>query len=72
MRVGPLGHAVLDTQSGDIARYHGSEGMPDILILDVPDDVVAAIDAKAQRVGLSRTDYCGERCRASAARTPAR
>ena len=31
--------------------------MGDILIRDVPDDVVAAIDAKAQRVGLSRTEY---------------
>ena len=31
--------------------------MADILIRDVPDDVVAAIDAKAQRVGLSRTEY---------------
>jgi hypothetical protein len=29
----------------------------DILIRDVPDDVVAAIDAKAQRAGLSRTEY---------------
>lgn len=31
--------------------------MADILIRDVPDDVVAAIDAKAQRAGLSRTEY---------------
>lgn len=31
--------------------------MPDILIRDVPDDVVAAIDAKALRAGLSRTEY---------------
>ena len=31
--------------------------MPDILIRDVPDEVVAAIDAKAQRAGLSRTEY---------------
>lgn len=31
--------------------------MPDILIRDVPDDVVAAIDAKAQRAGLSRAEY---------------
>jgi hypothetical protein len=31
--------------------------MTDILIRDVPDDVVAAIDAKAQRAGLSRTEY---------------
>jgi Ribbon-helix-helix protein, copG family len=29
----------------------------DILIRDVPDDVLAAIDAKARRVGLSRTEY---------------
>ena len=31
--------------------------MTDILIRDLPDDVVAAIDAKARRVGLSRTEY---------------
>ena len=31
--------------------------MPDILIRDLPDDVLAAIDAKARRVGLSRTEY---------------
>jgi hypothetical protein len=31
--------------------------MTDILIRDVPDDVVAAIDAKAARAGLSRTEY---------------
>lgn len=31
--------------------------MTDILIRDVPDDVVAAIDAGAQRLGLSRTEY---------------
>ena len=29
----------------------------DILIRDLPDDVVAAIDAKARRVGLSRAEY---------------
>lgn len=31
--------------------------MTDILIRDVPDDVVAAIDAKAARLGLSRAEY---------------
>jgi Ribbon-helix-helix protein, copG family len=31
--------------------------MTDILIREVPDDVVAAIDTKAQRAGLSRTEY---------------
>ncbi len=31
--------------------------MSDILIRDVPDDVLAAIDAKAQAAGLSRSEY---------------
>jgi hypothetical protein len=31
--------------------------MPDVLIRDVPDDVLAAIDEKARRVGLSRSEY---------------
>jgi hypothetical protein len=31
--------------------------MADILIRDLPDEVLAAIDAKARRVGLSRTEY---------------
>lgn len=31
--------------------------MADILIRDVSDDVVAAIDAKASRAGLSRAEY---------------
>ena len=31
--------------------------MVDILIRDVPDDVLAVIDAKARRTGLSRSEY---------------
>jgi hypothetical protein len=31
--------------------------MTDLLIRDVPDDVVAAIDADAGRLGLSRSEY---------------
>jgi ribbon-helix-helix CopG family protein len=31
--------------------------MADLLIRDVDDDVLAAIDAKAKRLGLSRTEY---------------
>ncbi|MGH9227588.1 MAG: type II toxin-antitoxin system VapB family antitoxin [Acidimicrobiales bacterium] len=31
--------------------------MPDLLIRDVPDEVVEAIDANAKRLGLSRTEY---------------
>lgn len=35
--------------------------MPDILIRDVPADVVAALDANARRAGLSRTEYLRRR-----------
>ncbi len=31
--------------------------MPDLLIRDLPDDVVVAIDARARRLGLSRAEY---------------
>ena len=31
--------------------------MTDLLIRDVPDEVVAAIDAKAKQLGLSRAEY---------------
>lgn len=31
--------------------------MADILIRDIPDDVLAAIDGKARRAGLSRSEY---------------
>ncbi len=31
--------------------------MPDILIRDVPDEVVAALDANAQRTGQTRAEY---------------
>lgn len=31
--------------------------MPDILIRDVPEEVIAAVDANAQRRGLSRSEY---------------
>jgi hypothetical protein len=35
--------------------------MTDVLIRDVPDDVVAAVDAHAERLGLSRTEYLRRR-----------
>jgi len=31
--------------------------MTDVLIRDVPDDVLAAIDGRAKRLGLSRVEY---------------
>lgn len=35
--------------------------MSDLLIRGVPDDVLAAIDARAVRLGLSRTEYLRRR-----------
>ena len=35
--------------------------MTDVLIRDVPDEVVAAIDARASRLGLSRSEYVRRR-----------
>ena len=31
--------------------------MTDLLVRDVPDDVLAAIDARAKRLGISRAEY---------------
>ncbi|MCB0995567.1 MAG: ribbon-helix-helix protein, CopG family [Acidimicrobiales bacterium] len=31
--------------------------MPDILIRDVPEDVIAQLDQRARHLGLSRTEY---------------
>jgi Ribbon-helix-helix protein, copG family len=31
--------------------------MSDVLVRDVPDEVLAAIDANAQRLGISRSEY---------------
>lgn len=45
--------------------------MTDILIRDVPADVVAAVDAQARRLGLSRTEYLRRQLIQDAAR-PAR
>lgn len=41
----------------------------DVLIRDVPDDVVAAIDASARRLGISRTEYLRRRLVQEASRT---
>lgn len=46
--------------------------MPDILIRDLPEDVVAAIDSTAKRLGLSRNEYLRRElgARAHAAQPP--
>jgi plasmid stability protein len=35
--------------------------MADVLIRDIPDEVVAAVDQRAARLGLSRTEYIRRR-----------
>ena len=40
--------------------------MPDLLIRDVPDEVIAAIDATARRLGLSRAEYVRRQLAATA------
>jgi hypothetical protein len=47
----------------DIIRYHEEEEaqMTDVLIRDVPDDVIAALDSHASRLGLSRSEYVRRR-----------
>lgn len=41
--------------------------MPDVLIRDVPDAVLAEVDAHAARLGLSRVEYIRRRLAADAA-----
>lgn len=41
--------------------------MSDVLIRDIPDEVLSAIDARAARLGLSRTQYLRRRLAQDAA-----
>jgi hypothetical protein len=58
---------VVMLDNGDIIRYHRS--MSDVLIRDLPDDVLAGIDARAAELGLSRVEYIRRRL-AQDARAP--
>lgn len=46
--------------------------MPDILIRDVPEAVLAEVDAHAARLGISRVEYIRRRLAADAAASSAR
>lgn len=46
--------------------------MSDVLIRDVPDDVLAAIDARAAEMGLSRVEYIRRRLAQDARIVPLR
>src|SRR6202046_813724 len=50
-----------------IMGYHSGGAMTDMLIRDVPDDVIAAVDARASRLGLSRSEYVRRRLAQDAA-----
>lgn len=55
-------------RDGDaIIGYHLEVLVTDMLIRDVPDDVVAAVDARASRLGLSRSEYVRRRLAQDAA-----
>ncbi|MGC4937777.1 FitA-like ribbon-helix-helix domain-containing protein [Kribbella sp. DT2] len=43
--------------------------MSDVLIRDVPDDVLAAIDSRAHHLGMSRNEYLRRRLSQEAVRT---
>ena len=51
----------------DINGYHREVGVTDVLIRDVPDDVIAAVDAHTGRLGLSRSEYVRRRLAQDAA-----
>lgn len=44
--------------------------MTDVLIRDVPDDVIAAVDAHAGQLGLSRSEYLRRRLAQDAMTSP--
>jgi hypothetical protein len=47
--------------------YHREVGMTDVLIRDVPDEVIAMVDAHAARLGISRSEYVRRRLAQDAA-----
>ncbi len=53
--------------SDAIIGYHLEVLVTDMLIRDVPDDVMAAVDARASRLGLSRSEYVRRRLAQDAA-----
>jgi len=55
------------TARSDIMGYHMEAQMTDVLIRDIPDDVIAALDAHAARLGLSRSEYVRRRLAQDAA-----
>jgi plasmid stability protein len=44
--------------------------MTDVLVRDVPEDVIAALDSRASRLGLSRSEYLRRRLAQEAVSAP--
>lgn len=42
--------------ASDIITF-GAPAMPDVLLRDVPDETLVALDARAARLGISRAEY---------------
>jgi len=63
----PLGRCWSWWAGDAIIGYHEEVAMTDVLIRDVPDDVIAALDAHAGRLGLSRSEYMRRRLAQDAA-----
>ncbi len=58
----------------DVTRYRGLSlgggDVTDVLVRDVPEHVVAALDARASRLGLSRSEYLRRRLAQEAVTDP--
>ena len=65
VKVGRVG--LEPTARSDIMGYRMEAQMTDVLIRDIPDDVIAALDAHARRLGVSRTEYVRRRLAQDAA-----
>lgn len=64
--MGAVGTRMGAACSSDIVRYQEVVAVPDVLVREVPDEVLAAIDAHAARLGLSRNEYLRRRLRQDA------
>lgn len=51
-------------------RYPLEADMTDVLVRDVPDNVIAALDARASRLGLSRSEFLRRRLAQEASSGP--
>jgi hypothetical protein len=58
--------------NGDILRYRKGTPMSNLLVRDLPEAVMAALDAQAARLGLSRSEFVRRRLTNEARRTSGR